>query len=120
MSDEILTVSRTDTAEPVPVLAVAGDIDHDSRGVLREAAEVALGDGGNRLVLDLSKVSFCDSAGLGLFVDLHRLTTSRGGSLRLAGSPPPVLLVLRATNLHRYLPLHPTVDEAVRASLAGG
>jgi anti-sigma B factor antagonist len=65
-------------------------------------------------------VSFCDSGGLSLFVDLHRATTARGGSLRLAGMQPPVRSVIDATNLDRLLPLHPTVDDAVHASLAAG
>ncbi|GIG92195.1 STAS domain-containing protein [Plantactinospora endophytica] len=113
--DEILTVSRADTTGSVPVLAAVGEIDHDSRDILREAADLALRDGGSRLVIDLGDVSFCDSGGLGLFLELHRLTTARGGALRLARVPPPVQLVLGATNLDRLLHLEPTVEDAVRA-----
>ncbi|GAB3981524.1 STAS domain-containing protein [Plantactinospora veratri] len=115
MTNEILTVSRVDATAPVPVLAAVGEIDHDSRDVLREAANLALGDDGTRLVLDLGAVSFCDSGGLGLFLELHRLTASRGGSLRLARVPRPVQLVLDATNLDRLLHLDPTVEDALRA-----
>jgi anti-anti-sigma factor len=120
MTDQMLTVTRADMAEPVPVLAAAGEIDHDSRELLRDAALLALGDRGSRLVLDLAGVSFCDSGGLSLFVDLHRLTTSRGGGLRLARAQPVVVSVLQATNLDRLLALDPTVEEAIRASLGAG
>jgi anti-sigma B factor antagonist len=120
MTDAILTVSRADSTGPVPVLAAAGEIDHDSRAVLSDAADAALRDGGSRLVIDMAAVSFCDSGGLSLFVDLHRLTSSRGGSLRLARVQPAVLSVILATNLDRLLGLDPTVEDAVRASLPPG
>jgi anti-sigma B factor antagonist len=117
MTTQILTVTLAYPTGPVPVLAAAGELDIDSRTVLREAADAALRDSGNRLVIDLRAVSFCDSAGLSLFVDLHRLTTVRGGALRLACTQPPVLAVIGATNLDRLLHLDPTVEQAVRASM---
>ncbi len=120
MTEQILTVVPAPAAEPVAVLAAAGEIDHDSRDVLAEAAAAVLRNGHDRLVLDLSGVSFCDSGGLSLFLDLHRDTTARGGSLRLACVQPPVLAVIHATNLDRLLPMDATVEDAVRAATAGG
>jgi len=120
MMEPILTVTATETTEPVTVLAAAGEIDHDSRYVLSDAADEALQHGDHRLIIDLSGVSFCDSGGLGLFVDLHNRTTARGGWLRLACAQPPVIAVLRATNLDRLLPLHPTLEDALRAAQAAG
>jgi anti-sigma B factor antagonist len=118
MTQDILTVTRADTTPSVPVLAAAGELDHDSCDLLRDAADAALPDRGNRLVIDLGAVSFCDSGGLSLLLDLHRLTTARGGSLQLARVQPPVLSVIHATSLDRLLNLCPTVEDAVRASLA--
>ncbi len=115
--EQILTVTAADPAQPVAVLAAAGEIDHDSRDVLADAANAALQNGTSRLVIDLAAVSFCDSGGLSLFVDLHKATTAQGGSLRLAGAQPSVLSVIHATNLDRLLALDPTVADAVRASL---
>ena len=120
MIEQILTVVRAQTTAPVAVLRAAGEIDHDSRDVLADAAAEVLRDGGSRLVLDLANVSFCDSGGLSLFLDLHRATAAHGGSLRLACLQPTVLGVIHATNLDRLLQLHDTVDDAVRASLTAG
>ncbi len=116
MMEPILTVALARTSGPVTVLAAAGEIDHDSRDVLSDAADVVLRDGASRLVLDLTGVSFCDSGGLSLFLDLHKTTTARGGCLRLACLQPPVRAVVEATNLDRLLPVDPTVDDAVRAA----
>jgi anti-sigma B factor antagonist len=116
MTQQLLTVTTTPTAGQVTVLSAAGEIDHDSRLILEDAAHAALQDGSSRLVLDLAAVTFCDSGGLSLFVDLHKKTAALGGQLRLACVQPSVTAVLLATNLERLLPLHPTVAEAVDAA----
>jgi anti-anti-sigma factor len=118
MTEQILTVTADHVADAVTVLTAAGEIDHDSRNVLGDAAAAALQRGSTRLVLDLGGVTFCDSGGLSLFLQLHKETTGRGGSLHLAGARAPVLSVLTATNLDRLLALHPTVADAVHASTA--
>lgn len=118
--EQILTVTAADPAQPVAVLTAAGEIDHDSRDVLADAANAVLRNGTSRLVIDLGAVSFCDSGGLSLFVDLHKATTARGGSLRLACVQPDVEAVIHTTNLDRLLTLDPTVADAVRASLPAG
>ena len=120
MMEPILTVVPARTTGSVTVLAAAGEIDHDSREVLSDAADAVLSEGCNRLVIDLTRVSFCDSGGLSLFLDLHKAAVAAGGSLRLAGAQPPVLAVVHATNLDRMLHLHDTVEDAVRASQAAG
>jgi anti-sigma B factor antagonist len=120
VSDEILTVTSEDAAEGVVVLTATGEIDRSSRLLLEDVAEAALQRGGSRLVIDLSGVTFCDSGGLSLFVQLHRELTGRRGSLRLAGAQGSVLTVLMVTNLDRLLALHGTVDEAVQASRTTG
>ena len=119
MTQQILTVTVTGGG-PVAVLSAAGEIDHDSRLVLADAAETALLDGHNRLVVDLTGVTFCDSGGLSLLVDLHKRTRAQGGHLRLAGVQPTVQAVLLATNLDRLLPVHPTVADAVDAAAPTG
>ena len=116
MTAQILTVAVRDVSASVTVITAAGEIDHSSQQVLRDAADGAVERGRDCLVLDLSAVTFCDSGGLSLFVDLHRRTTDRGGWLRLAGAQPLVLSVLYATNFDRLLALHPTVDDAVAAA----
>ncbi|WP_433719388.1 STAS domain-containing protein [Actinoplanes sp. CA-051413] len=119
MTEQMLTVTATSEG-PVTVLSAAGEIDHDSRQALEDAAEAAFQDGCRWLVLDLGAVTFCDSGGLSLFVDLHKKTLARGGQLRLAGVQPAVTAVLLATNLDRLLPVHATAAEAVAAATPTG
>ncbi|UQU61669.1 STAS domain-containing protein [Couchioplanes caeruleus] len=114
MSTEILSVTTRDTAEGARVVAAAGDLDHDSVPMLRDAVEAAWTDGRDHVVVDLALVTFCDSAGLSLFVEAHRRAQARHGSFRLAAPGRTVRYVLEATNLGRYLSIHPSLDEALR------
>jgi anti-anti-sigma factor len=120
MTQPTLTVTTTTPAPGVVVLSVVGQLDHDSRLVLGDAADAALEVAGTRLIVDLDAVTFCDSGGMSLLVDLHRRAAARGGRLHLARVGPPITAVLLATNLDRLLPVHPTVAAAVQAGLPTG
>jgi anti-anti-sigma factor len=113
MMDELtLTVTTHDLAESMARLQAVGEIDRDSRDLLHDAAAKALTRGRNRLIMDLSEVTFCDSSGLSVFVQVHRETTAQGGWLRLAAVQPMVLTTLQVTNLDRLIEMHPTVEDA--------
>ena len=119
MTEPILTVATAAPEPGVTVVSAAGEIDHDSHHVLGDAVDTALRQGAERVVIDLTEVTFCDSGGLSLFVGLHKRVTAANGQLRLARPQPQVLAVLHATNLDRLLTVHATVDEAVQASSPG-
>jgi len=95
------------------VLTVSGELDRDVTHVIEEAGEAALASGVERLVLDLRGLTFCDSSGLRILVQLHRLAEGRGVSLRLAEVHPPVSTVVEVVNLDRMLALYPTVEAAL-------
>ena len=73
--------------------------------------------GGDKVVLDLGRVNFMDSSGLGALVALGRNLARREGELRLANVTPPVRKVFDLTRLHRAFEIYDAVEEAV-ASLA--
>ncbi len=66
-----------------------------------------------RIVLEMSQVNACDSSGLNLLVQTHRLATRQDGWLRLTGVQPNVRRVLELTNLIRILPVCDSVDAAL-------
>jgi anti-sigma B factor antagonist len=85
------------------------------------AGLLALVDAGARkLVLDLSRVDFIDSSGLGALVStlkrIKQLTTA--GDVRLAHVTPPVLAVLEIIRLNRVFHAYPTVEDARRSFVA--
>jgi anti-anti-sigma factor len=83
------------------------------------AAVTGLLAGGDRKVLiDLSKVTYVDSATIGCLMDLYRQTSAAGGVLRLAGVQKRVETMLTMTGAHNFLKMFP--DEASAVQSFGG
>jgi anti-anti-sigma factor len=113
MSEHKLHVTSRDVGSTGCIVTTTGEIDHETRDQLGLVLQETLSRGRHHIAVDLSPVTFCDSAGLTQFVQTHRETSSRGGWLRLAGAQGPVLAVLQSTALARYLTLYATLDEAL-------
>ncbi len=96
------------------ILRLAGELDLRGAQVLRRRAETALYRHGTwRLVLNLKKVGFLDSSGLGALLARHRALTLRGGALVLVAPQPHVRAVLQLSGLAGILPVAPTEERAL-------
>ena len=74
------------------------------------AVTSVLSSGDKKVVIDLSKVTYVDSATIGCLMDLYRQTSASGGELRLAGVNKRVETMLTMTGAHNFLKMFP--DEA--------
>jgi anti-sigma B factor antagonist len=104
------------TAGDVTIAELTGDLDIASAPVLREQLLDLLRPGFSRLVIDLSKVTFCDASGLAVLVSTGRRARLLDGFLRLAAASPLVEQVLQVTGLRRSLAVFPTVQAAATGS----
>jgi len=84
----------------------AGDFRRDIAPVL---------DAHNRLVLDLSRLRFVDSSGLGAFISCLRKLNAAGGDLKLCSLSPPVRAVFELVRMHRVFDIFDTPEQAVHA-----
>ena len=96
----------------ITIAELTGELDVASAPALREQLLSLLRPGSSRLVIDLSRVSFCDASGLAVLVNTARRARLLGGFLRLAAVSPQVGRVLNITGLHRHLANFPTVQAA--------
>jgi anti-anti-sigma factor len=81
--------------------------------VLAEFAGVVtslIGGGQQKVLLDMSAVTYVDSATIGCLMDLYRQTTAAGGALKLAGVQKRVETMLTMTGAQNFLEIH--ADEA--------
>ena len=74
------------------------------------AVSVLLAAGDRKVLIDLSNVTYLDSATIGCLMDLYRQTTAAGGVLRLSGVQKRVETMLTMTGAHNFLKMFP--DEA--------
>ncbi|MFF5435198.1 STAS domain-containing protein [Streptomyces griseofuscus] len=103
---------------PRPGLAiavVAGEVDLHTADTLRHEASEIIQQGCPHLILDLSQVGFCDSAGLSALIGLWHATQAVGGALRLANVPDRLMRMLTLTGVDTILPIHATSAEALTA-----
>lgn len=75
---------------------------------------------GLRLVLDLRRVTFMDSAGCGVLVALARRLRQSGGALKLCNVTPPVRALFDLVRLYLVLDLYPTREAALASIDQGG
>ena len=66
-----------------------------------------------RLVLDLSKVDFIDSTGLGALVSCLRQANAIGGAVKVAGLTKPARALFELVRMHRVFEIFNSTDEAV-------
>src|SRR5690348_8243962 len=96
----------------VVIAAVTGEIDISTVPQLRERL-FELADNGRPLIVDLNRVTFIDSAGLGARVGTARRAAAHGGSLHAVCSRPQTRELLWLTGVDRRIPLAATVDAAL-------
>jgi anti-sigma B factor antagonist len=68
-----------------------------------------------KVVLDLARLRFVDSSGLGAFLSCLRKATEKGGDLKLCGVSKQVRTAFELVRMHRILDIYGTCEEATRA-----
>ncbi|MDX3854814.1 STAS domain-containing protein [Streptomyces sp. AK02-01A] len=95
------------------VVAVAGELDHHTAELLREPLDDAIEQGRVRLVVDCSRLEFCDSTGLNVLLGARLKADAAGGGVHLAGMLPVVARVFEITGADAVFTVHDTVEEAL-------
>ncbi len=110
MGDTLTITVRSERG--VVIAAVTGEIDISTVAPLRERL-LELADSGGTLIIDLNRVTFIDSAGLGALVGTARRAAEHGGSLHAVCAQRQTRKLLWMTGVDRRIPLAATVDGAL-------
>jgi anti-sigma B factor antagonist len=98
------------------VLDVGGEIDVYTAPKLREKLIELVSEGSYHIVVNLEKVDFLDSTGLGVLVGGLKRVRNHEGTLQLVCTQEKILKIFRITGLTKVFPIHASVAEAVSAS----
>ncbi|MGI5241408.1 STAS domain-containing protein [Dactylosporangium sp. CA-139066] len=104
----------TNREDGIALVSVRGAIDLSTAPRLRDAMHALFDTGQTRILVDLSGVDFCDSIGLGTFAYGHNHCVAAGGFLRLVGPAPFLATLLRTVGLAGPVPVHDTIEDALR------
>lgn len=95
------------------VLEFHGEIDILAALDIVPVLDVATGEPGARVVLDLRHIEFFDCSGLRLLYRARRRVLDHHGQVRLICTHPLTLRILRTTGLAALMPPLSSMDEAV-------
>ena len=73
------------------------------------------GSGERRVLLDLSSVTYVDSATIGCLMDLYRQAAATGGALKLSGVQKRVEAMFTMTVAQDILEIHPDEGSALKS-----
>ena len=103
----------------VEVIDVAGEIDASTAPRLRDLLLDLNGKNSYQLVINLDRVEFLDSAGVGVLVGAAKRVRAHDGSLDLVCTRPRILKVFTITGLTKVFAIHETIDQAIAARTPG-
>ena len=97
----------------IEVIDVQGEIDIYTAPRLRELLIDLVSKGSYQLVVNLEKVGFLDSTGLGVLVGGLKRVRAHDGSLDLVCTRERMLKIFRITGLTKVFGIHQTVEQAI-------
>ena len=100
----------------IEVIDVAGTIDIYTAPRLRELLIDLVSTNSYQLVINLERVEFLDSTGLGVLVGGLKRVRAHAGSLELVCTQERILKIFRITGLTKVFGIHETVDQAITAT----
>jgi anti-sigma B factor antagonist len=95
------------------VVGVPGEVDVTNSDGLRDVLLDALNAGAPALVVDMTRTTFCDSAGITALARAARRATANESAMRLAVTAPAVLRVLNLVGIDRLIDVYPSVPDAL-------
>ena len=104
-----------DKIENITVAVVPVDeLDASNAGEFKRDIAPVL-EANTKLVLDLSRLRFVDSSGLGAMLSCLRQLSAKSGDLKLCGMSRQVRALFELVRMHRIFDIYGTREEAVKA-----
>jgi len=105
-------------AESVQALDLEGEVDVYTAPVLRQAILDQVEAGVKHLLIDLTRVEYLDSTGLGILIGGVKRLKEQGGSLRLVGPSARITRIFEITGLNKIFDVYASEPEALAAGRA--
>lgn len=111
---------QTGTVADRTVLQVSGEVDVYTAPNLRARLLELVTGGVRHLVVDMSRVEFLDSTGLGVLVGGLKRIRPAGGTMVLVCNQERILKIFRITGLEKVFTIVASVDAAVALGESAG
>lgn len=95
------------------VVLLDGEVDVFTAPTMRDGLAEPIRAGHHHLVLDMEKVTFLDSTGLGVLIGALKKVRAHDGSVRVVCTHERIIKIFRITGLARVFPIHPSIATAL-------
>lgn len=95
------------------VFELSGSLDLATAPTVRAALLEAADRGDHKIVVDLNRVEFLDSTGLGALIGAQRRAKEEGGEIRLVVPDGQILRLLRITGLLKIFGVYAVLEDAL-------
>ena len=99
----------------VLVCSIEGDVDINSAPQMKKAFEAAAKNKQTKIILNLDKVPYIDSAGLATLVTVLKYTKAYGGKLKLINLSSKVRGLFEITKLEKLFSIAEGEEEAIES-----
>ncbi len=97
----------------VAILNLNGRLDLSSAALLKEASKETLGRETGKMLLNMDKVDFINSSGLGALVSILKEVRNNHGTLKLTNLAPYVREIFDITQLSNIFEIYPDEKRAL-------
>ncbi len=110
-----LRIAPRTVGEGIRALDLEGEVDVYTAPLLRQAIVEQVDGGVKHLLVNLSRVEYLDSTGLGILIGGVKRLKEQGGSLRLVGPSARITRIFEITGLNKIFDVYATEQEALAA-----
>lgn len=106
---------NTSNIDDITVLEIDGMITLGSDHLLSEMFQKQIADGRTKIILDMTKVKYIDSIGMGQLAGGYTALEEKGGTLVLARTNNKIKELLKLTGLQNHITTYETLEDAIDA-----
>ena len=110
-----MSVTTERSGDVVIIHAAPARLMYPSLSEFSTSVSGEIAGGARKLVIDLGKVEYLDSAAIGCLMDIYRQASAAGATVKLAGVQKRVETMLALTGADQFLERHPDAASAVKS-----
>lgn len=93
--------------EKILKILITEEIDHHSASCIRTRLDYEIARfRPKKVIIDLEKVGFMDSAGVGLMIGRYKTTQTYGGSMEIENASPKLMKIFEMSGLPKIIEFH--------------
>ena len=107
---------KTDQSGPISIVRIGETrLMYPILSDFASAVSVLIAAGKKEILIDLTPVTYVDSATIGCLMDLYRQVRAAGGQFKLSGVHKRVETMLTLTGAQNFIEIHPDEPTAVKS-----